>query len=56
MSVDLKWHDAREQKLRSCQGFSINGGVVQPSAPAIFISAPTYASGIIRVRLSALLE
>ena len=43
MSVDLKWHDAREQKLRSCQGFSIiNGGVVQPSAPAIFISAPSW--------------
>src|SRR5262249_39690247 len=63
--VDLEWHDAREQKLRSCQGFSIiNGGVVQPSAHPRSLyrrhqwrwHAATSASGIIRVRLGVLLE
>ena len=59
MSI-FEWHDAREQKLRSCQGFSIiNKGVVQPSAYRRHQwrwHAATYASGIIRVRLGALLE
>ena len=37
--------DAREQKLRSCQGFSIiNGGVVQPSAGDLYIGASNGAS------------
>jgi hypothetical protein len=57
MSI-FEWHDAREQKLRSCQGFSIiNGGVVQPPAYRRHQwrwHAATYASGI--VRLGALLE
>jgi hypothetical protein len=38
--------DAREQKLRSCQGFSIiNAGVVQPPAPVIFTWAPSNGAG-----------